>query len=37
MHWCGWSWGLIVVIVIAYLVGVKFPGVGQRALGTIGV
>jgi hypothetical protein len=32
-----WHIGLIVIIVIAYLVGVKFPSIGQKALGTVGL
>jgi hypothetical protein len=30
-------WGCIVAIVIAYLVGVKFPSVGQKAFSAVGM
>ena len=33
----GWHIGLIVALVIAYFVGVKFPSIGQAALGKVGL
>jgi hypothetical protein len=32
----GWHWGLIAALVVAYLVGVKFPGPGQKAFSAVG-
>lgn len=32
-----WHWGLIVAIVIAYLIGVKFPATGQKAFSLVGM
>jgi hypothetical protein len=32
-----WHWGLIIGLVIAYMVGVKFPGPGQKVFSTIGM
>lgn len=32
-----WHWGLIVAIVIAYLVGVKFPSPGQKVFSAVGM
>lgn len=32
-----WHWGIIVALVIAYIVGVKFPSPGQMALSKIGM
>lgn len=32
-----WHWGLIVAVVIAYLVGVKYPSTGQTVLSKIGM
>lgn len=32
-----WHWGLIVAIVIAYLVGVKFPATGQKVFSAVGM
>lgn len=32
------KWGMIILVfVVAYLVGVKFPAIGQKALGTVGL
>lgn len=31
------TWHWILLIVIVYLIGVKFPGIGQKALGTVGL
>jgi|HubBroStandDraft_5_1064220.scaffolds.fasta_scaffold02065_14 hypothetical protein len=33
----GWHWGLIVGLIVAYLVGVKFPSPGQKLFGAIGM
>lgn len=33
----GWHWGLIIGLIIAYLVGVKFPSIGNKVFSTIGM
>ena len=33
----GWHIGLIVIILVSYLVGVKFPTYGQAALTKVGL
>lgn len=33
----GWHWGLIIGLLIAYLIGVKFPSPGQQLLSKIGM
>lgn len=30
-----WHW--VVIIAIAYLIGVKFPGIGQKAFSAVGM
>lgn len=32
-----WHWGLIVLVVIAYLIGTKYPSVGNSVLGKVGL
>jgi len=32
-----WHWGLILVVVIAYLVGAKYPSTGTMLLGKVGL
>lgn len=32
-----WHWGLIVALIAAYLIGVKFPSPGQTVLGKVGL
>ena len=32
-----WHWGLIIAIVVAYLVGVKYPSIGTTVLGKVGL
>ena len=32
-----WHWGLIVALLIAYVIGVKFPAPGQKALSYVGM
>lgn len=32
-----WHWGLLLAIVVAYLVGVKYPSVGTTVLGKVGL
>lgn len=32
-----WHWGLIIALIAAYLVGVKFPSIGQSALSKVGL
>lgn len=32
-----WHWGLIIGLIVAYLVGVKFPSPGQKALSYVGM
>jgi len=33
----GWHIGIIVALLVAYLVGVKFPSTGQMVLGKVGL
>ena len=33
----GWHLGLIVIVLVAYLVGVKYPSYGQSALSSVGL
>jgi hypothetical protein len=33
----GWHWGLIIGLVIAYMIGVKFPGPGQKVFSAVGM
>jgi hypothetical protein len=33
----GWHIGLVVLVLIAYLVGVKYPQAGQTALSKVGM
>jgi hypothetical protein len=33
----GWHWGILAVIFIAYLVGVKAPGIGQKVFSAVGM
>jgi hypothetical protein len=33
----GWHLGGIVLLIIAYLIGVKYPSVGQSALSKVGL
>lgn len=33
----GWHWGLIVGLIVAYFIGVKFPGPGTSLLTKVGV
>lgn len=30
-------WHCVAIAVVAYLIGVKFPGIGQKAFSTIGM
>lgn len=32
-----WHWGVIVLVIIAYFVGVKWPSIGQTVLGKVGL
>jgi hypothetical protein len=32
-----WHWGMIILFVVAYLIGVKFPSAGQKVFSTIGM
>lgn len=32
-----WHWGLIIAVLVAYLVGVKWPGPGTSLLSKIGM
>lgn len=32
-----WHWGIIVALLVAYLVGVKFPATGQTVFAKIGM
>ena len=32
-----WHWGLILAFVVAYLIGVKFPSIGQKLFAKIGM
>jgi len=32
-----WHWGCIVALIVAYLVGVKFPSVGQKLFSSVGM
>jgi len=32
-----WHWGVLLLIVVAYLVGVKYPGVGTTVLSKVGM
>ena len=33
----GWHWGCIALVIVAYLVGVKFPSIGQKAFSAVGM
>ena len=32
-----WHWGLIVAIIVAYFIGVKFPSTGNTLLSKVGM
>jgi hypothetical protein len=33
----GWHWGMIVLFIVAYLIGVKFPSPGQKLFSSVGM